>query len=123
MLKLVGAETESARNGQEAVAMFQNSADGEYDFILMDIQMPILNGYEATARIRQMDRTDAKQVPIVALTANAFSEDRNRALRAGMNAHVAKPIDMDALGEVLEQIFSNRQSGYNEIIKPAIINN
>ena len=123
LLKLVGAETESARNGQEAVAMFQNSADGEYDFILMDIQMPILNGYEATARIRQMDRTDAKQVPIVALTANAFSEDRNRALRAGMNAHVAKPIDMDALGEVLEQIFSNRQSVYNEIIKPAIINN
>ena len=75
-------------DGQEAVELFRNSEQGEFDVILMDIMMPVMNGYEATKRIRSLDREDAKKIPIIAMTANAFTEDRIRAKEAGMNEHV-----------------------------------
>ena len=84
---------------------FRAAEPGTYDVILMDIQMPVMNGYEAARRIRSLNREDARKIPIIAMTANAFAEDVQAALEAGMNAHVAKPIDMDmlraALGKVL----------------------
>lgn len=107
LLHMEGALTESAGNGQEAVDKLEQSSPGYYDLILMDVQMPVMNGYEATAIIRSLDRLDAKTIPIIALTANAFSEDRNRAIAAGMNAHVSKPIDMKKLYQVLGKVFSS----------------
>ncbi|PNV62781.1 hybrid sensor histidine kinase/response regulator [Clostridium sp. chh4-2] len=106
LLHMEGALTESAGNGQEAVDKWEESSPEYYDLILMDVQMPVMNGYEAAAVIRSQDRPDAKTIPIIALTANAFSEDRNRALAAGMNAHVTKPIDMTKLYDVLGEVFS-----------------
>ena len=93
-----------ACDGEEAVRMFADSPEGYYDIILMDIQMPKLDGYEASREIRGMDRTDAGRIPIVAMTANAFAEDVREALRAGMNAHVSKPIEVDRLLAVLEEL-------------------
>ena len=84
-------------DGQEAVELFRNSEPGEFDVILMDIMMPVMNGYEATKMIRSLDREDAKKIPIIAMTANAFEEDKKMALASGMNDHVAKPIDMNVL--------------------------
>ena len=84
-------------DGQEAVELFRNSEPGEFDVILMDIMMPVMNGYEAAKMIRSLDRKDAKVVPIIAMTANAFTEDRQMALDVGMNDHVSKPIDMNIL--------------------------
>ncbi len=81
--------------------MFENSDIGFYDAILMDIRMPIMNGYEATETIRALDRADAAEIPIIAMTADAFSEDHKKCLEAGMNAHIAKPIDMQ---EVVKQL-------------------
>ena len=107
LLHIEGALTERAGNGQEAVDLFMQSSPGYYGLILMDVQMPVMNGYEAASRIRGLDRPDAGTIPIIALTANAFSEDRNRALAAGMDAHVAKPIDMASLSKVLGEVFSS----------------
>ena len=87
-------------DGQEAVELFRNSEPGEFDVILMDIMMPVMNGYEATKMIRSLDREDAKKIPIIAMTANAFTEDRIRAKEAGMNEHVAKPVDVELLMKV-----------------------
>jgi len=106
LLHMEGALTESAGNGQEAVDRWEESSPGYYDLILMDVQMPVMSGYEAAAVIRNQDRPDAKTIPIIALTANAFSEDKNKALAAGMNAHVTKPIDMTKLYDVLGEVFS-----------------
>ena len=86
-------------DGQEAVELFRNSELGEFDVILMDIMMPVMNGYEATKMIRSLDR--AKKIPIIAMTANAFTEDRIRAKEAGMNEHVAKPVDVELLMKVI----------------------
>lgn len=99
-----------ARNGQEAIDIFQASAPFSFDLILMDMQMPVKDGYTATQEIRQLDKPDAKTVPIIALTANAFSEDIAKAMRAGMNAHVSKPIDV----KVLCQIMSDFMKKENE---------
>ncbi len=104
MLKLEGASCELAGNGQKAVDMFCNSKPGYYDMILMDVQMPIMNGYDATKAIRSLPRQDAATIPIVAMTANAFAEDVKHALEAGMTAHVAKPVDMAVLKGTLEKI-------------------
>ena len=93
LLEMEGATVEVAENGKVAVDLFSGSRQGWYDLILMDIQMPVMNGYEACAAIRAMDRTDAKKVPILALTANAFPDDVIRAKKAGMNEHLSKPID------------------------------
>ena len=91
-------------DGQEAVELFRNSELGEFDVILMDIMMPVMNGYEATKMIRSLDREDAKKIPIIAMTANAFTEDRIRAKEAGMNEHVAKPVDAKSLVKVIHEL-------------------
>ena len=99
-----GAEVTKAWNGQEAVEIFEKSRSGEFDVILMDIMMPVMNGYEATKMIRSLDREDAKEVPIIAMTANAFTEDRIRAKEAGMDEHVAKPVDVELLIKVIHKL-------------------
>ena len=91
-------------DGQEAVELFRNSELGEFDVILMDIMMPVMNGYEATKMIRSLDREEAKEVPIIAMTANAFTEDRIRAKEAGMDEHVAKPVDVELLIKVIHKL-------------------
>ena len=91
-------------NGVQAVREFENAPPDTYDAILMDIQMPEMNGYEATRAIRNLGRKDAASIPIVAMTANAFAEDIRKALDAGMNAHVAKPVDMGLLTTVLTRV-------------------
>ena len=101
MLQNEGADVTKAWNGQEAVELFRNSEPGEFDVILMDIMMPVMNGYEATKMIRSLDREDAKAIPIIAMTANAFTEDRLRAKEAGMNEHIAKPVDVRLLVKVI----------------------
>ena len=90
-------------NGQLAVKRFQDSEAGEFDAILMDVQMPVMNGYEASRAIRALEREDANLVPIIAMTANAFAEDEKEALEAGMDVHVAKPIDMELLKKAIKQ--------------------
>lgn len=102
LLKLAGAQVTQARNGQEAVERFAQSQPGEFDVILMDMNMPVLDGCGAAAAIRAMDRPDAAAVPILAVTANAFAEDVAATAQAGMNAHIAKPIDMRQLAGVLQ---------------------
>ena len=101
MFQNEGAEVTKAWNGLEAVEIFEKSRPGEFDVILMDIMMPVMNGYNATKRIRSMDREDAKEIPIIAMTANAFTEDRIRAKEAGMDEHVAKPVDVELLMKVI----------------------
>jgi CheY-like chemotaxis protein len=87
--------------------MFKNSVPGTYSAILMDIRMPEMDGLEAAEAIRALDREDAKRIPIVALTANAFDEDIQRSLQAGMNAHLTKPVDTDHLFQVLRELIKN----------------
>ena len=106
MLQNEGAVVTKAWNGQEAVELFEKSRSGEFDVILMDIMMPVMNGYEATKMIRSLDREDAKEVPIIAMTANAFTEDRIRAKEAGMDEHVAKPVDGEVLVKVIHKLVS-----------------
>ena len=100
MLEATGLEIDEADDGVAAVKMFAGSAENDYDIIYMDVQMPEMNGYEATEAIRSMNRGDAKTIPIIALTANAFKEDIDKAIASGMNAHLAKPMDMEKTIEV-----------------------
>ena len=93
-----------AANGEEAVAKFGMSAPGTFDMIVMDVQMPVMNGHDAARAIRAMDRPDAGTIPIIAMTANAFAEDERQALACGMNAHVAKPIDVHTLERVVAEL-------------------
>ena len=104
MLQNEGVEVTKAWDGQEAVELFRKSETGEFDVILMDIMMPVMNGYEAAKMIRSMDREDAKEIPIIAMTANAFTEDRIRAKEAGMDEHVAKPVDVELLIKVIHRL-------------------
>ena len=104
LLLLHGAETVLAEDGQRAVNAFRNAEPGTYDAILMDIQMPGMNGYDATRAIRNMERGDAGSIPIIAMTANAFTEDIQESAEAGMTAHVSKPIDMDILRATLKSV-------------------
>ena len=97
LLKIEGAECIICENGEEILKAFEQSAPGDYDMILMDIQMPVMNGYEATKAIRRSSHKLAKTIPIIAMTANAFSEDIQHSLAAGMNAHVSKPVEMDTV--------------------------
>ena len=101
MLQNEGADVVKAWNGREAVEIFRKSEPGEFDVILMDIMMPVMNGYEATKMIRSLEREDAKTIPIIAMTANAFTEDRLKAKEAGMDEHIAKPVDPKLLIKVI----------------------
>ena len=107
MLQNEGACVCKAWNGQQAAEIFENSRPYEFDAILVDIMMPVMNGYEAAERIRSLDREDAKVVPIIAMTANAFTEDRIRAKKAGMDEHIAKPIDVKLLVKVICKLVGN----------------
>ena len=104
MFQNEGTEVTKAWNGQEAVEIFEKSRPGEFDVVLMDIMMPVMNGYEATKMIRSLDREDAKVIPIIAMTANAFAEDRLRAKEAGMNEHIAKPVDAKLLVKIIHKL-------------------
>ena len=104
VLQNEGADLTKAWDGQEAVELFRNSEPGEFDVILMDIMMPVMDGYEAAKMIRSLDREDAKEIPIIAMTANAFTEDRIKAKEAGMDEHVAKPVDVELLIKVIHKL-------------------
>jgi len=106
MFQKEGAEVTKAWNGLEAVEIFKKSSPGEFDVILMDIMMPVMNGYKATKRIRSMNREDAKTIPIIAMTANAFTEDRLKAKEAGMDEHISKPVDGDLLVKVIHELLN-----------------
>ena len=103
-LEMENIESDHAENGRIAVAMFKNSAPGTYAAILMDVRMPEMDGLEAARRIRAENREDAKRIPIIALTANAFDEDVQRSMQAGMNAHLSKPVEPDHLLRVLGEL-------------------
>ena len=119
MLQNEGTVVTKAWNGQEAVELFRKSKPGEFDVILMDIMMPVMNGYEATKKIRSLDREDAKVVPIIAMTANAFTEDRLRAKEAGMDEHIAKPVDGKLLINIIYKLMKHSFRGsHNEKEKP-----
>ncbi len=104
ILSYAGFSVETAQNGQIAVEMVQNSEVGYYDAILMDIQMPVMDGYQATRKIRSLERKDLSEIPIIAVTANVSDEDKKKALSNGMNAHIAKPLDVKVMYEVLDDI-------------------
>ena len=106
LLKIEGAECIICENGERVLETFEQSAPGDYDMILMDVQMPVMNGYEATKAIRRSSHELAKKIPIIAMTANAFSEDIQHSLAAGMNAHVSKPVEMKVLEKTIRSIKS-----------------
>ena len=119
LLKIEGAECTICENGEEILKTFEKSAPGDYDMILMDVQMPVMNGYEATKAIRRSSHELAKKIPIIAMTANAFSEDIQHSLAAGMNAHVSKPVEM----RVLEKTIRSIKTGGGGAKLKALINN
>ena len=108
LLDMGGASCDICENGQVAVETFKNALSGQYQMILMDVQMPVMNGYEATKKIRALDHPLARTIPIIAMTANAFAEDVRDALEAGMNAHVAKPVDMTVLEQTIRAVMEQR---------------
>ena len=112
LLKIEGAECTICENGEEILKAFEQSAPGDYDMILMDVQMPVMNGYEATKAIRRGSHKLAKTIPIIAMTANAFTEDIQHSLAAGMNAHVSKPVEMKVLEKTIRSIKSGVGGGY-----------
>ena len=106
LLKMKGAECTICENGQKVVETFEQSVPGAYDMILMDVQMPVMNGYDAARAIRRSLHKQAGTIPIIAMTANAFSEDIRHSLTAGMNAHISKPVDMMLLEKTIRSIKS-----------------
>ncbi len=104
ILEDAGFSVEVAGNGQIAVEMLKNSEPGYYQLVLMDIRMPVMDGHEATKAIRKLENPDLASIPILAMTANAFEEDRQEALKSGMNGHLAKPIDVEVLFDTLNKI-------------------
>ena len=120
IMSIKGAETEHAENGRIALEMFKNSKPGYYDAVLMDVRMPEMDGLEAASAIRALDRQDARTVPIVAMTANAFDEDVQRSLQVGMNAHLSKPVEPDYLYQTLEELIWEAE---NETSAPGRLKN
>ena len=114
LLKIEGAKCTICENGKEILKAFEQSAPGDYDMILMDVQMPVMNGYEATKAIRRSSHELAKTIPIIAMTANAFSEDIQHSLAAGMTAHVSKPVEMKVLEKTIRSIKSGSGGGGTE---------
>ena len=108
LLEMEGIRSEHAENGQVALDMFSEHPAGYYDAILMDVRMPVMDGLEATRAIRALNRPDAKTIPIIAMTANAFDEDVQQSLQAGMNAHLSKPVEPENLYETLGQMIHKK---------------
>ena len=104
LLEMEGIEADHAENGKQAVEMYEQQPPNHYDAVLMDVRMPVMDGLEATRVIRELDRPDAKTVPIIAMTANAFDEDVQRSLQAGMTAHLSKPVEPERLYETLDKL-------------------
>ena len=102
ILDEAGFTTDVAENGKVAIEMLKKSAPGYYKLILMDVQMPVMDGYTATRAIRELENQELASIPIIAMTANAFEEDRRQALKSGMNGHIAKPIDIEVLFDTLD---------------------
>ena len=109
LMRMLGARLETRENGALVLEAFRSTAPRTYDAILMDVRMPVMNGYEATRAIRRLDRRDAKTIPIIAMTANAFAEDVEAAMEAGMDAHVSKPIATDRLVRLLKELTAARK--------------
>ena len=108
LLEIEGVTAERAENGQIAVDIFTNAPVDHFDAILMDVRMPVMDGLSATRAIRDLDRPDAKDVPIIAMTANAFDDDVQRSLQAGMTAHLSKPVEPDRLYETLTKLLKKK---------------
>ena len=106
VLEDVGASITRAENGQQALELFKEKPAGTFDVILMDLMMPVMDGYTATRKIRELERSDAKTVPIIAMTANAFQEDAEKCIAVGMNAHLAKPLDIEKMKKTIKSICS-----------------
>ena len=116
ILRMREAEIDHAENGKLALRMFEESDIGHYDAILMDVRMPEMDGLEATAAIRALNRPDARTIPIIAMTANAFDEDVQRSLQVGMNAHLSKPVEPEHLYQTLEElIWEADEAGKTEV--------
>ena len=109
IFELSGASVETAEDGRAGAEAFEASAPGHFDAIFMDIQMPVMNGYEATRRIRASGHPQAQSIPIVAMSANVFAEDVRASLAAGMSAHTGKPIDMDDICRILKELLPGRE--------------
>ena len=116
LLELEDIGSERARNGKEAVQMFSDSEEGYYDAILMDVRMPEMDGLTATRTIRALERPDAKMIPIIAMTANVFDEDIERSMKAGMNAHISKPIETEKMYETMARLISEAESRKKQIL-------
>ena len=108
LLEMHGFTVETALDGQQALDQFTGHPPYYYDLILMDIRMPVLDGLEATKRLRTLGRPDSRGIPIIAMTANAFDEDTKKSIESGMNGHLAKPIDVDLLLETIRRCFENQ---------------
>ena len=117
ILSSLGAGCDIAGNGQEAVEKFESSKPGEYDLILMDVQMPVMDGYTATKTIRGSGHPSARTVPIIAMTANAFVDDVRDAIDSGMDAHIAKPVQIDKLKSTIQQVWDSRLEQAEEMDK------
>ena len=109
ILMETGFIVDTAPDGTDAVAMMKQAEEYTYDAILMDVQMPVMNGYDATRAIRALERKDAAKIPIIAMTANAFAEDEKEAIKAGMDVHMAKPIDLELLKKVIKQCIQGKE--------------
>ena len=110
ILSTLGASCDTAGNGQEAVDKFLDAESGAYDLILMDVQMPVMGGYEATRAIRASDHPEAGTVPIIAMTANAFVDDVREAIESGMDAHIAKPVQIETLKTTIRHVLDGRRT-------------
>ena len=113
MLKLVGIDPHCAENGYEALLMYENAEDNYFDCILMDVNMPEMNGLEAAMRIRRSKKPDAKTIPIYAMTANVFADDIKAVKQSGMNGHIAKPVEVDNLYKTLSNVFAAQDNEKN----------